>query len=87
MASRGPVAVVLDDLHWADEATLLLLPRIAAGLRELPLLLVVLARDEVPADTHRLRRLRAQLRRVCDPLELAAARRSSARTPPGSPRP
>jgi DNA-binding CsgD family transcriptional regulator len=70
MASRGPVAVVLDDLHWADEATLLLLPRIAAGLDETPLLLVVIARDEVPGDTHRLRRLRAELRRVCDPVEL-----------------
>ncbi len=71
MASCGPVAVVLDDLHWADEATLLLLPRIAPGLRELPLLLVVLARDEVPADTHRLRRLRGELRRVSEPLELS----------------
>jgi DNA-binding CsgD family transcriptional regulator len=70
MASHGPVAVVLDDLHWADEATLLLLPRIAAGLGETPLLLVGLARDEVPADTHRLRRLRAELRRVCDPVEI-----------------
>src|SRR4051794_22255023 len=38
LASHGPVAVVLDDLHWADEATLLLLPRIAAGLAETPLL-------------------------------------------------
>ena len=25
--SRGPAAIVLDDLHWADEATLALLPR------------------------------------------------------------
>ncbi len=70
MASRGPVAVVLDDLHWADEATLLLLPRIAAGLGETPLLLVAIARDEMPDDTHRLRRLRAELRRVCTPVEL-----------------
>ena len=70
MGSRGPVAVVLDDLQWADEATLLLLPRLAAGLREAPLLLVVIARDEVPDDTHRLRRLRGELRRVCDPVEL-----------------
>jgi DNA-binding CsgD family transcriptional regulator/type II secretory pathway predicted ATPase ExeA len=70
VASRGPVAVVLDDLHWADEATLLSLPRLAAGLREVPLLLVAVARDEVPADTHRLRRLRAELRRVAEPLEL-----------------
>jgi DNA-binding NarL/FixJ family response regulator len=71
LAARGPAAIVLDDLHWADEATLLVLPRLAAVLRETPLLLVVVARDEVPDDTHRLRRLRAQLRRLCDPIELA----------------
>ncbi len=71
MAAAGPVAVLLDDLHWADEATLLLLPHLATELRQVPLLLVIAARDEVPVDTHRLRRLRAQLRRVCDPVELA----------------
>jgi DNA-binding NarL/FixJ family response regulator len=70
LGSRGPVAVVLDDLQWADEATLLLLPRLGAGLREVPLLLVGVARDEVPADTQRLRRLRAEVRRGCDPVEL-----------------
>ena len=73
LAEPGPVAVLLDDLHWADEATLLLLPHLAAELRQVPLLLVIAARDEVPADTHRLRRLRAQLRRVSDPVELALA--------------
>jgi DNA-binding NarL/FixJ family response regulator len=70
LGARGAVAVVLDDLHWADEATLGLLPGLVAGLGEVPLLLVLVARDEVPADTHRLRRLRAELRRICDPLEL-----------------
>jgi DNA-binding CsgD family transcriptional regulator len=68
--ARGPAAVVLDDLHWADEATLALLPVLAAGLRDVPILLIALARDEVPADTHRLRRLRAQLRRESQLLEL-----------------
>ena len=66
----GPAAILLDDLHWADEATLALLPELAGGLRDVPLLLVAIARDEVPADTHRLRRLRAHLRRECDLLEL-----------------
>jgi DNA-binding CsgD family transcriptional regulator len=68
--ANGPAAIVLDDVHWADEATLALLPELAAGVGEAPLLLVVIARDEVPADTHRLRRLRAHLRRQCDLLEL-----------------
>ncbi len=68
--ANGPAAILLDDLHWADEATLALLPELAGGLREVPLLLVAVARDEVPGDTHRLRRLRAHLRRECDLLEL-----------------
>jgi DNA-binding CsgD family transcriptional regulator len=68
--SRGPAAVVLDDLHWADEATLALLPVLAGGLRDVPILLIALARDEVPADIHRLRRMRAQLRRESDLAEL-----------------
>ena len=70
VAARGPVAVVLDDLQWADEATLLFLPRLAAALRDAPLLLVAISRDEVPDDTHRLRSLRAQVRRGCEPIEL-----------------
>ncbi|MDX6630450.1 MAG: hypothetical protein QOH00_2696 [Gaiellales bacterium] len=68
--ARGPVSLVLDDLHWADEATLALLPELAGGLRDTPVLLVMLARDEVPADSHRLRRLRGQLRRESDLVEL-----------------
>ena len=68
--SRGPAAIVLDDLHWADEATLALLPVLAGGLRDVPILLIAMARDEVPADIHRLRRLRAQLRRESDLAEL-----------------
>jgi DNA-binding CsgD family transcriptional regulator len=68
--SRGPAAVVLDDLHWADEATLALLPVLAGGLKDVPIVLIALARDEVPADIHRLRRMRAQLRRESDLVEL-----------------
>ena len=70
LGARGRVAVVLDDLQWADEATLGLLPRLAAGLGDVPLLLVAVTRDEIPADTHRIRRLRGELRRVCAPVEL-----------------
>ena len=70
VVADGPAAIVLDDLHWASEALQLLLPQLTVGLRELPLLLVMVARDEVPDDTHRLRLLRAQLRRASDPVEL-----------------
>jgi tetratricopeptide (TPR) repeat protein len=81
-AGDGPVVIVFDDLHWASEAMQLLLPQLADALRELPLLLVMLARDEVPDDTHRLRILRAQLRRICEPVEVTVrplGRRDTAR--------
>ena len=69
--ANGPVAILLDDLHWADEATLRAPPAArGAGCARSRCCSSIVARDEVPADTHRLRRLRAQLRRVCDPLEL-----------------
>ena len=63
MAANGPVAVLLDDLQWSDEATLELLAALAPGLRELRLLMVAAYRsDEVPR-AHPLRRLRHDLRR------------------------
>src|SRR4029077_13576756 len=46
IAATGPVAIVLDDLHWASEARQLLLPQLATALRGRPLLLVMVARDE-----------------------------------------
>jgi hypothetical protein len=41
----GPLLVVLDDLHAADEATLLALQLVARRVRELPLLLVATHRE------------------------------------------
>lgn len=59
----GPAAVVLDDLQWADDDTLDLLPALADALRGEPVLLVGAYRsDELPRG-HRLRRMRAELRR------------------------
>ncbi|MCP2338783.1 BTAD domain-containing putative transcriptional regulator [Actinomadura rupiterrae] len=40
LAARGPLMLVLDDLHWADEETLVLLSRLPERLRELPVLAV-----------------------------------------------
>jgi ATP/maltotriose-dependent transcriptional regulator MalT len=62
-AARRPLAVLLDDLQWADEATLQLLPALARSLAVEPVLLVVAYRsDEVPRG-HPVRRLRSELRR------------------------
>jgi len=65
-ACAGPVPglLVLDDLHWADEASLEVLAYLIHRLEGRPLLVVACWRSEqVPADA-RLRRLAAEARRT-----------------------
>jgi DNA-binding SARP family transcriptional activator len=65
-ACAGPVPglLVLDDLHWADEASLDVLAYLIHRLEGRPLLVVACWRSEqVPADA-RLRRLAAEARRT-----------------------
>ncbi len=63
IARKQPVAIFLDDLHWADHATLELLPALAGALEWEPMLIVGAYRsDEIPRG-HPVRRLRAELRR------------------------
>jgi tetratricopeptide (TPR) repeat protein/predicted Ser/Thr protein kinase len=42
---RGPIAVVLEDLHWGDEPTLLLLQHVAQALSSMPILVLGTYRD------------------------------------------
>ncbi len=44
VAAAGPTAVLLEDLHWADSASLELVERLAAEIPAAPLLLLCLAR-------------------------------------------
>ncbi|MBP2324407.1 DNA-binding SARP family transcriptional activator/DNA-binding NarL/FixJ family response regulator [Kibdelosporangium banguiense] len=44
MCAHGPVVLVIDDLQWADEASVHVWRRLAAATRQLPLLLVTCAR-------------------------------------------
>jgi DNA-binding CsgD family transcriptional regulator len=63
LATTGPAIVILDDLHWSDEASLELLAALAAPLREMPVLVIAAYRsDGLPRD-HRIRWLRNELRR------------------------
>lgn len=48
---RGPLAVIVDDLHWADLESLQWLTAFAVRARELPALLVFACRDEFPDET------------------------------------
>jgi DNA-binding SARP family transcriptional activator len=61
-ASRGPLLVVLEDLHWADEMSLRLLPFLCRQLRDERLLVTVTLRD-VPEAPPALLRVLDELRR------------------------
>jgi predicted ATPase len=64
IAARAATVVFLDDLQWADAATLELLPSLAEAAEEWPLLVLGAYRsDEIPRG-HPLRRLRTELRRA-----------------------
>ncbi|MDQ3678469.1 MAG: AAA family ATPase, partial [Actinomycetota bacterium] len=63
LAEDRPVLMVLDDLHWSDEATLELLSALADPLGELCVLVLAAYRSDGLARDHGLRRLRHELRR------------------------
>jgi DNA-binding NarL/FixJ family response regulator len=44
LGARGPVVVVVEDLQWADEPSLLLCSRLARAVDQIPLLLIGVAR-------------------------------------------
>ncbi|HEX8930000.1 MAG TPA: AAA family ATPase, partial [Actinomycetota bacterium] len=47
LAGRGPLVVVLDDLHWAEPTLLDLVEHVADSARAAPILLVAIARPEL----------------------------------------
>jgi DNA-binding CsgD family transcriptional regulator len=89
-----PTAVFLDDLHWADAASLELLPALAVGLTGEPVALVGAYRSDDLPRGHALRRVRTELRRdgrlhefavePLDPVTTAALAAGGLGGPPGS---
>ncbi|MFJ8623503.1 ATP-binding protein [Kitasatospora sp. NPDC093550] len=72
---RSPLAVIVDDLHWADPESLGWLAGFAVRVRELPALLVLASRDEFPDDALALQRglaERADRRHELRPLQPAS---------------
>lgn len=72
-----PTVLVLEDLHWADEATLDVLALLAARIASAPALLLASYRDDELDRTHQLRLLLGELVRrpgriKLDPLSRAA---------------
>jgi DNA-binding NarL/FixJ family response regulator len=55
LASGGPTVLVLDDTHWADEATLDVLRLVAHRIDTLPVVLVATYRSHEVGATHALR--------------------------------
>ena len=47
LASEGPTVLLFEDIHWADGSLLDLLETLASRVREVPLLLLALARPEL----------------------------------------
>ncbi len=64
LAARQPLAVILEDLHWADDLSARLLGFVARRAASWPLLLVVSARDEELASASVLRRVLDELART-----------------------
>jgi predicted ATPase len=64
LARPAPFAVVVvEDVHWADDATLDLLQFVGRRLRDLPALVVVTYRDDALAPNHPLREVLGLLAR------------------------
>ena len=80
IAQNGPAALVLDDLQWADHATLELLPTLAGALARERLLIVGAYRNDEIGRGHPLRRLRNDLRRARLLREIAVERLDQAGT-------
>ena len=61
LRERGPTVIVLEDLHWADEATLDVLRMLARRLESLTVLLIATYRDDSLDRRHPLRLLLGEL--------------------------
>lgn len=63
MRVSGPVLLLVEDLHWADEGTLDVLKLLARQLEELPALVLATFRNDQLGRMHPLRRLLGDLQR------------------------
>jgi DNA-binding SARP family transcriptional activator/tetratricopeptide (TPR) repeat protein len=71
VAERGPVLIVLEDLHWADDMSVRLLAFLSRRLGALPVLIVGSTRPEEAVDTPVVAAALDELRREGRLLELA----------------
>lgn len=78
-ASRNaPMLLVIDDLHWADRGSLLLLRHLIRSTRDAAMCIVITHRNDVPEWSAELRDLLESLRREHTPARIALHRLSDA---------
>jgi predicted ATPase/DNA-binding CsgD family transcriptional regulator len=63
LATENPIVVFLDDIHWADNATIEFLSFISSCIRKQSLLIVASYRSDEVTRKHKVTRLKSDLRR------------------------
>ena len=63
-ARTGPLVVVIEDIHWADESTRHLLRFLAGALTDAPVLVIATYRTDELARRHPLRPFLAEVGRL-----------------------
>jgi DNA-binding CsgD family transcriptional regulator/tetratricopeptide (TPR) repeat protein len=80
LARRGPLVLVVEDLHWADATTRMLFSALARTRRVRPLLLVGTFRSDEVHRRHPLRPMLAEVERgSCERIELRPLNRAATR--------
>jgi DNA-binding SARP family transcriptional activator len=80
LSTRGPLVVVIEDLHWADEMTLRLLAYMARAAAEWPVLLAATARPDEVRGVPLVERMLAEISRQPRARQIALAAISRAET-------
>lgn len=80
LVTTGPLLLVIDDVQWADAATLRALAHLSGELEAAPIAMILTLRDGDEADRSDVRTLLAALRRTCPVDELKPARLDASET-------
>lgn len=75
-SQSAPILLVIDDLHWADRGSLLLLRHMVRSTREAAICIVITHRNDVPEWSSEFRDLVESLRREHTPTRIALHRLS-----------
>jgi tetratricopeptide (TPR) repeat protein len=75
-SQRAPILLVIDDLHWADPGSLLLLRHLIRSTRDTAICIVITHRNDVPEWSAEFRDLVESLRRERTPARIALHRLS-----------